>query len=214
MRQDVSPKRFIEVTYNIISEEGEDAVSIRRLGREMNCNTANIYRYFSDLDELVTYASLRYLSGYLSEVAEKSRLTKNSLEMHLMVWDCFSRHAFQQPRLFSNIFFGRHSRELGEIIRRYYEMFPEDLATVDASMAEVFTNGSFDTRDYLMISHCVDDGWFSREDARYLNTLTIHMFIGYLDDLLRTDYTEEMRERIRLSFMDCLERSVAFCRLK
>ena len=57
MREDLTQRRFIEETYRIISTEGREALSIRRLARDMRCNSANIYRYFKDLDELVTYAS-------------------------------------------------------------------------------------------------------------------------------------------------------------
>ena len=69
MREDLTQRRFIEETYRIISTEGREALSIRRLARDMHCNSANIYRYFKDLDELVTYASLRYLTAYLGDVA-------------------------------------------------------------------------------------------------------------------------------------------------
>ena len=54
MREDLTQRRFIEETYRIISTEGREALSIRRLARDMHCNSANIYRYFKDLDELVT----------------------------------------------------------------------------------------------------------------------------------------------------------------
>ena len=69
MREDLTQRRFIEETYRIISTEGREALSIRRLARDMRCNSANIYRYFKDLDELVTYASLRYLTCFSAATA-------------------------------------------------------------------------------------------------------------------------------------------------
>ena len=50
MREDLTQRRFIEETYRIILTEGREALSIRRLARDMHCNSANIYRYFKDLD--------------------------------------------------------------------------------------------------------------------------------------------------------------------
>ncbi|MGM9618561.1 MAG: TetR/AcrR family transcriptional regulator [Oscillospiraceae bacterium] len=214
MREDVSQKRFIEETYRLISTEGVEAVSIRRIGREMGCNTANIYHYFEDLDELVTYASLRYLTGYLEDVAKCYEQSENTLQTYLMVWDCFSRHSFAHPQLFDKLFFGRHSREIGEIFRSYYAIFPEDLACIEPALAAVFTDGSFDRRDFLLISRCAEDGWITREDARYLNSLMIHLFMGYLKELLDREWTEEETERSRISFLNCVRRAVEGCLLK
>ena len=123
MREDLTQRRFIEETYRIISTEGREALSIRRLARDMHCNSANIYRYFKDLDELVTYASLRYLTAYLGDVAVCYAKSETTYQTHVAVWDCFSRHAFANGPIFDNLFFGRHSRMLNDIIKNYYAMF-------------------------------------------------------------------------------------------
>lgn len=212
MREDVSKKRFIEETYRLISTEGIGAVSIRRIGREMNCNTANIYRYFKDLDELVTYASLRYLAGYLDDVAKCYEISENTLDTYLLVWECFARHAFAHPHKFQALFFGRHSRAMEEIIRNYYELFPEDMEGIAPALEQVFTTGSFDRRDFLLISRCVEDGWFTEEDARYLNILLIHLFMGFHKELLDKDRTEEEVQRSRESFLSCVHQTVERCK--
>ena len=136
MREDLTQRRFIEETYRIISTEGREALSIRRLARDMHCNSANIYRYFKDLDELVTYASLRYLTAYLGDVAVCYAKSETTYQTHVAVWDCFSRHAFASGPIFDNLFFGRHSRMLNDIIKNYYAMFPEDLSGLSPSIAE------------------------------------------------------------------------------
>lgn len=214
MREDISQKRFIEETYRIISTEGIEAISIRRLGREMQCNTANIYRYFKDLDELVTYASLRYLASYLSDVSLCYEKSENTLQTHLLVWECFSKHAFANPQLFYNLFFGRHSRNLKEIIQSYYSLFPEELAQLNVPFQDIFTNGSFNHRDYLMISRCVEDGWFKQEDAKMLNAVSSHAFRGYLSELLSLELDAETVEKMRSSFMDYITQVINAFRLK
>ena len=147
MREDLTKRRFIEKTYRIISTEGREALSIRRLARDMHCNSANIYRYFKDLDELVAYASLRYLTAYLDDVAVCYDRSETTYQTHIAVWDCFSRHAFANGPIFDNLFFGRHSRMLNDIIKNYYAMFPEDLSVLAPSIASIFREGSFNNRD-------------------------------------------------------------------
>lgn len=214
LREDISQKRFIEETYRIISTEGIEAISIRRLGREMQCNTANIYRYFKDLDELVTYASLRYLASYLSDISDCYEKSENTLQTHMLIWECFSKHSFANPRIFDNLFFGKHSRNLGEIIHSYYSMFPEELAQLNVPFQDIFTNGNFNHRDYLMISRCVEDGWLTTEDAKMLNAVCSHAFRGYLDELLSLSPNEEIVEKMRSSFIDCINRVINAFRLK
>ena len=214
MREDLTKQRFIEETYRIISTEGVEALSIRRLAADMKCNSASIYYYFKNLDELVEYASLRYLTSYLADVAACYDASENTYQTHIMVWDCFSRHSFANARLFDNLFFGSYSENLGEIIQSYYEMFPHDMQDVPLALRDVFRSGSFDRRDYLMISRCVEDGWFTQEDAKFLNTLSIHLFMGYLKDLLGHDSTPDTRQAIQKRFMECLKKVFEAYKLK
>ena len=195
MREDLTQRRFIEETYRIISTEGREALSIRRLARDMHCNSANIYRYFKDLDELVTYAETTY-------------------QTHVAVWDCFSRHAFANGPIFDNLFFGRHSRMLNDIIKNYYAMFPEDLSGLSPSIANIFSEGSFNNRDYLMISRCVDEGWFTEEDAKFLNSFSIHLFLGYLKELLQKEPSEKLSKSCHDDFMATLVKIMDYFRLK
>jgi len=214
MREDLTRKRFIQETYRIIYTEGIGALSIRRIGAELQCNTANIYRYFKDLDELVTYASLRYLAAYLQDVSACYDASENSLQTYLMVWDAFAKHAFANPQLFDKLFFGRHSSNLEDIVKDYYAIFPEDLANIAPALGSVFTTGSFDKRDFLLISRCVADGYFSAEDARYLNSLSIHLFMGYLKEILSRELDEQATQAVRSTFISCISRTVEGCRLK
>ena len=58
-------------------------------------------------------------------------------------------------------------------------MFPEDLSGLSPSIANIFSEGSFNNRDYLMISRCVDEGWFSEEPSEELSK-------NYHDDFMAT----------------------------
>ena len=212
MREDLNQKRFIQETYRIVKDEGLEAVSIRRVAQELRCNSASIYQYFSDLDELLCYVSLRFLTEYLQDVAEGFRRSENSLTTYVMIWDRFSLHAFRHPQMVGKLFFGKHGKAHTEIIRNYYELFPEDLAGVDASLRSVFLDGSFRRRDYHAIVRCVEDGYFTVEGAELLNLVVIHMFEGYLDEL--RDGEAENAETLRKSFINCVEKLVEKYRLK
>jgi AcrR family transcriptional regulator len=49
-------RRIIKATWRVIASEGIQAASFRRVAREAGCTTGLITHYFSDKNELVTYA--------------------------------------------------------------------------------------------------------------------------------------------------------------
>ena len=140
--------------------------------------------------------------------------SETTYQTHVAVWDCFARHAFANGPIFDNLFFGRHSRMLNDIIKNYYAMFPEDLSGLSPSIANIFSEGSFNNRDYLMISRCVDEGWFTEEDAKFLNSFSIHLFLGYLKELLQKEPSEKLSKSYHDDFMAALVKIMDSFRLK
>ena len=57
----LSRKDYIVKTNELIKQNGIDSVSIRKLATEMGCSSANLYRYFSSLEELIYYSQLAEL---------------------------------------------------------------------------------------------------------------------------------------------------------
>ena len=59
----LSRRDYIQKAHEIIQQEGIQAVSIRRIAKEMGCSSASLYRYFDNVSELLYYAELRILTG-------------------------------------------------------------------------------------------------------------------------------------------------------
>lgn len=207
MKDNISKANYISAAYNILSREGIGAVTIRRLAEALDCNSANLYRYFAGLDELISYASLKYLKDYLNEVRELPGQNFDTLTLHFAVWECFARYTFSSPELFNNLFWGKFSHQLDHIMQEYYALFPDELQGIDPYMHTVFLNGDFDYRDYLMLARCVEDGLFSQEDAKFLNTVSMHLYKGFFKDLL--DHPNERDpQRSKEAFLACIKRVI------
>ena len=71
--KDLSRKDYVVMARRIIRTEGVGAVSIRRLATELGCSSASMYRYFKNLDELLFYAQLDALNGYILELSEQEK---------------------------------------------------------------------------------------------------------------------------------------------
>lgn len=184
MHSIISKEQYISVAHKIMQEEGIQAITIRRLGNELGCNTANLYRYFRDLDELIVYSSLGYLRGYLKEINDLLKKDMNTLELHYSVWECFARHSFANAEIFNSLFFGKHGEHLDVIMKDYYNLFGEEIESLDAETRKIFTSGDFRYRDYLMISRAVEEGYFRPEDKYDLNHICIYLYKGYLKEIM------------------------------
>lgn len=175
----IGKKQYIAAAYDIISHQGPQALSIRSVARLLNCNTANLYRYFAGLEELLLYASLGYLGDYLLDVQQALKSTSHPVRRHLEVWRCFAEHSFCRAAVFNNLFFGAYSSRLEEILPEYHRLFPEQFAGLDG-LERVFIAGNFDYRDYMMLDTCVKEGYIAACDAPYLNQIATNMYKGFL----------------------------------
>ena len=79
----LSKKDYIRKTQEIIQTEGREAAYIRRIAKEMGCSSTSLYRYFENQAELIYYAELNQLSGYIKRLNEAEKKWKNFIAAHL-----------------------------------------------------------------------------------------------------------------------------------
>ena len=119
---------LINATMDMIHESGIQSVSARSLGARVGMNSALIYRYFRDIDELVLFACVHALQEYTNDmVVSSSELDPDNDEsydadIYMLSWEIFCNHAFNNPEEFNTLFFSRHSADLPDVIREYLEL--------------------------------------------------------------------------------------------
>lgn len=210
MKNNISKEQYINEAYKILSTEGIQAISIRKLARGLECNTANLYRYFDGLEELMMYASLKYLRNYLKEINDLVAKNLNALEMHIAVWECYARHSFANPEIFNNMFFGKYSNRIDGVIADYYKIYSDEISNLSDELKAVFVNGNFDGRDYLMLIRCVEEGFFDLKDAEEINQLTIYLYKGHFKDILDTDRKSSSKEQKKELFLENLNMVISY----
>ena len=93
----LTKRDYIKKTQEIIRAEGREAASIRRIAQEMGCSSASLYRYFENQAELIYYAELNQLSGYIKRLNAAQKSWTNIWEYYVGIWDCYCREAFRNP---------------------------------------------------------------------------------------------------------------------
>ena len=84
--------RIINTAMEMIREDGIPSVTARSLGSRVGMNSALIYRYFKDIDEVVLFACVHVLQEYTREMTAASRAYEepadaiSDLQIYFLSW--------------------------------------------------------------------------------------------------------------------------------
>lgn len=201
---------FIEATKHILQEDGYDHLTIREIAQRAGYNAATLYHYFRDLDELIIYGSVGFLSDYVRLLACRIKHSMTALQKYQTIYACFNEVAFVWPRVFYHMFFGNHHVDLGQVISTYYKvLYPEELQKIpDLALREMLQRGTLFERDEVMMDELVAEGTIRREDAALTLETIIALHDRYLHQasLLKKEDPRPLEEAFQNVFLFVLEK--------
>lgn len=176
-------KYLIETTEELIQDDGFNAVTLRKIGDETGYNTATIYNYFKDLNELLLYSSVKFLKTYNRDLAASLNEPLNAMERYIRVFRIFCKHTFAYPDIYYNMFYGKHGKNLGEILQKYYALFPEEMGSYDQDISNMLNCGDAFERERYITSPIFQQGFATEEDVRQVCNLAIYTHQYFLQEL-------------------------------
>lgn len=177
--KDLSRKDYIALTSKIIKEEGAEAISIRRIARELGCSSASLYRHFENLDELLYYSNIDALNEYILELSVREKEWKDMWDAHFGVWRAYAEKAFEKPEAFECVFYRNLQNHLGKALQEYYEMFPDTIVLVGPLIKEMLEIAAYYDRDRFMCSRLAAEGKIAAENIDKMNHFVCTLFLGY-----------------------------------
>lgn len=188
---------FVEATRKLIQTEGVDGLSIRKIAAEAGYNSATIYNYFQNMEHLALFGSVCYMRDYVVKLSNTLTLEMNALERYRTIYSCFNDFAFEYPDIFHNMFFGRYSAMLGDVLHTYYyELFPEELDGISAPMRQMLVAGSMKERDRISMEAMVEEGFVSPDKADMTLELMISMHQHFIyEATIHSEQAEACRKR-------------------
>lgn len=189
--KNLSRKDYIVKAWEIIAKEGYEAVSIRRLSKELGCSTTTMYRHFKNLDELLFFTHLSSLNTYIANIIIAAPSWKTAWDMHFGIWELYSDQAFRNPEAFDLIFYQNYDKDVDASLKEYYEMFPEDLLNVPPVIKRMLQIPGFYERDYSMLQNLIDLGELSEATAKKINHIECNLYLGYFKYIKDTHIPEE-----------------------
>lgn len=174
---------FISAAIEIIEKDGIHNLSIRKAAEKAGYNSATLYHYFSNLEELTLFASIKCLNEYTSDLPAYLKRSRNMREQYLLNWECFCLHSFRHPDIYQVLFFSPTGvTNLTESFKMYYEIFPQEQSESAVEYEEMLMEGDFYKRDYLALQKILEENQYdiSDQDAKSIIEMNILIYRGML----------------------------------
>ena len=175
---------FILATEQLLHEEGVRNVTIRKIADVTGYSSATIYSYFSDLDELILYASFKYRKEYLQRVYKEIRPEMTSLEQYRRIYEIFNAYSFRNPDIYMNLYFGKHSEKIKAVLDEYYTLFPEEFVAPTELIKNLLLQGRLIECDKVTTRKLAEDGYIAPENADMVAELIVRTQETFLYELV------------------------------
>lgn len=173
-------KVFIDAAYQIIEEEGIEKVTIRKVAKIAGYNSATIYNYFDNCNQLIFFASIRFMEDYVKEMPAYIDQGENELEKLILMWECFCYHSFKKPKIYYAIFADDIGGKPGNLIKNYYKLFPEDLGSPPEELIPMLMETDLSKRTSIAMEPSIEEGFIPEESASELDEAIRLIYHGML----------------------------------
>lgn len=205
---------LIEKTYELLRELPPSEIKIRTVAEACGCSPAAVYKHFSDLDDLIRFASVRFLEEYITKIQDTLTESGDALEILLTTWREFAAIAFRNVDVYLELFWGRFKNQLGDTIFEYYEIFPDKWKNLGGLFTSTFFNNEIQERNYIIVRRAAVMGYFHYDEARLISDLQCYLMHGMLMDYRRSYRQPEKAEEGFSRFMELLESTCQHYRIR
>jgi hypothetical protein len=173
-----------------------------------------VYKHFTDLDDLVRFASVRFLEDYIRETMKIVNENMDPLKMLEIMWEEFSKCAFANAEVYLQLFWGRYKSQLGDTIFEYYQIFPDQWQNMGGLFTSTFFNSDIKERNYMIVRRAAAVGYFAYEEAKEISDMQCYLMHGALMDSLNTYRQPDKATEDQKRFMKLLNSNIQHYRIK
>jgi AcrR family transcriptional regulator len=187
-------KIFINATAEIIEEKGIEGVTTRKVAEITGYNSATIYNYFENSNQLISFGAIKFLNDYVQALPEYASQANNVLERFLLVWECFCKYCFKKPKLYYAIFTENIGENPENLMHNYYTIFPEDLGNPPEDLIPMLMESDFSKRCEILMEACINEGYFTEEEGQEINEMIRLIYQGMLSLIINNRVSYSSKE--------------------
>lgn len=184
---------FLDATSELIEEKGLHNIKIREIADRAGFTSSTVYNYFRDLSHLKFFAVLRYTNSYFKELPEYMDRGNNTIEKWLYGWECFCKHSFELPEVYSLLYIENLGSVPEELMANYYQVYANEMINLSDSIQSIISQHNIVTRSSLYIQDAKEEGFIRKDDIEYIAGATMLIWTGMLTNILnlRKKYSKE-----------------------
>lgn len=196
-------KYFIEATQQIIEKESFDSVTVRKVSNLAGFNSATIYNYFKNLDELIYFSCIKYLEDYSKDLIICLKDSKNIFEYYMNIWKCFCYHSYKNPKIYFHLFFTNHTLCKGSI-KEYFEIFCDGIDEPSRKLLPMLLSENIYDRNLSSLRNFVENKIINEKNLNDLNEMIIFIYQSMLYNILNNsiDYSIDMATEKTLKYIN------------
>lgn len=203
-KKEIRAAQFITAAKELAEEKGMENLSVRQIAEQAGYHNSTIYTYFKDEALLLALSCVPSFADYSRELARLSASNPTNYDSFFSIWRHFCVSAFKKPDIFRIFFFGKYSRNLTELLTRYYELFPEEKAEYNQVISEMYYGNNFKERCFKILSPLIGDEKtrVTNENCAMLNSIISSVFRDLLDRKCSDPSLDN--EKLTAWFLQCL----------
>ncbi|WP_053363351.1 TetR/AcrR family transcriptional regulator [Bacillus sp. FJAT-27251] len=184
---------FLDAATDVIEEDGIEHMTIRKIADRAGFTASTAYNYFKDLSHLKFFAAMRFTSEYVKELPSYMDLGHNIVDKWLYSWECFCKHSFDQPEIYSVIFMDNLGSSPQKLFDDYYALHTHDLTDVPEELHDILIEYDFSKRSALYIQGAVTEGFIKEENVPLIADITLMVWKGMMNTYMnrRRGYSKE-----------------------
>ncbi|GAA0739889.1 TetR/AcrR family transcriptional regulator [Clostridium oceanicum] len=186
-------KYFISATQKIIEKESFDLVTIRKVSDLAGFNSATLYNYFKNLDELVYFSSIKYLEDYVHELPSFIKDCENTYEVFINIWRCFCIHSFEKPEIYFHLFFATDN-DSNELIKQYFSLFSDEISKQSKYLLPMFLSENLYDRNLSLLKECINEDFLTSSSITELNEMIVLLYESMLYNILNNKVSYSVEE--------------------
>ncbi len=204
LRQRRMMQYFMDAAQKIIETEGIDAVTIRKVSDRAGYNSATMYNYFTDVEQLLSFTLLQIVMEYFDALGRLNAENHPSYLRFLLTWKIYAVFSFEKPEIYTHVFFSEKTNVILGSIDAYLALFPSPTMTSGDARYRSIMGKSIQERDNNIFDPCIRDGYVEKKDQDYLFTFYYALYLGLCKQMELGIYTD--RERNIALFLEyCID---------
>jgi AcrR family transcriptional regulator len=175
---------FLDAASDLIEEKGLHQITVREIADRAGYTSSTVYNYFRDLSHLKFFAVMRYTNGYFKDLPLYMDKGVNTVDKWLYAWECFCRHSFQHPEIYSLLYIENLGNIPEELVKNYYQVYANELINLSDKVQSIISQHDIATRSSLYIQNAIEEGFFEADDIEYIADMTMLIWTGMLTNVL------------------------------